>query len=76
MSFAEVELAFQIIAQEQNVVSTEIVEINPELGSPEEAQNLCNWARDLVLSVVPTIPKVFSFPTLRKAFSEEWRRSL
>jgi len=75
MSFQEVEQAFEIIAQEQRVVSAEVVEINPELGPAEETHKLCLWARDLVLSVIPQ-RSTSIFPSLRNAFSEEWRRSL
>lgn len=76
MSFEEVEKTFAVVAQEQRVVSAEIVEINPELGPAEETQKLCQWARDLVVSVIPTPTQGFAFPSLRQAFSEEWRRSL
>jgi arginase len=76
MSFQEVEKAFEVIAQEQHVVSAEVVEINPELGTPEETHKLCLWARDIVLSLIPSQRPSFTFPALRNAFSEEWRRSL
>lgn len=57
------------------MVSAEIVEINPELGTAKETQALCLWARDLILSVIPP-QSVSLFPSLKNAFSEEWRRSL
>jgi arginase len=76
MSFQEVETAFEIIAQEQRVVSAEVVEINPDLGTAEETQNLCRWARGLIESVLPLQRAGFPFQALRSAFSEEWRRSL
>lgn len=76
MSFQEIEKAFEVIAQEQRVVSAEVVEINPDLGTAEETQNLCLWARDILLSVIPEQRTGFPFQALRNAFSEEWRRSL
>ena len=76
LSFEEVNTTLKVIAREQRVVSAEVVEINPELGSVEETEKLCLWAKDIMTSLIPAPQKVFPLRALKNAFSEEWRRSL
>jgi arginase len=76
LAFEDVELAFKIIGEHGPIVSTEVVEINPELSTLTEARELCLWARDLVLEAIPAQKPGLSLRSIRNAFSDEWRLSL
>ena len=76
LSFADVETAIDVLAQHTQVVSAEIVEINPELSTLSEARELCHWARELLVKLTPRLGLGLTMRAIRNAFSDEWRRSL
>ncbi len=49
LSFEQIEETLQTLRDTRKVVSAEIVEINPELGSLAEATKLTSWARDMLM---------------------------
>lgn len=64
-----IEQVFSWVASERRVVSSEIVEINPELGEKKEAIELCRWSRELFQSVMPIAsPKKSSWPAMFRVF--------
>ena len=69
LSVAEVETAFMTIKEERQVVSAEIVEINPELGSQEEARALTSWAHDMFSILTPTRQKAEKLSWQARALS-------
>ena len=48
-----IETIFKTLREHRKIVSTEIVEINPDLGQLSEAQDLCRWSKDLLEIVRP-----------------------
>lgn len=48
-----VETIFKTLKAERKIVSTEIVEINPDLGQLSEARDLCRWSKELLEIVRP-----------------------
>ncbi|MBY0517469.1 MAG: arginase [Bacteriovoracaceae bacterium] len=50
----QVEEAIQLLKNNRKIVSTEIVEINPELGTKEEVSELLSWAREIFQIVNPS----------------------
>ncbi len=48
-----VEDIFKTLRDTRKIVSTEIVEINPDLGQLSEARNLCRWSKELLEIVRP-----------------------
>jgi arginase len=61
LTFIHVEQTIRALRSLRPVVSMEVVEINPELGSPYEIDLLMGWARDLFQLVTPTSAQIHPF---------------
>jgi arginase len=60
LTHAQVESIIDVLIEERDIVAMEVVEINPELGLEADVRELCAWARDLFLKVMPVnrVPKI------------------
>lgn len=68
LTFLQVEQTIRVLKKLRPVVSMEMVEINPELGSPYELDLLLGWSRDLFQLVTATPAAMNPFTISENSF--------